>query len=71
MSYLSHSNMNDFVEKIISWKLNRHMLYPEDVLNMLIDSDLCSISEIQEKIEEASKNKLDPSLPNTYIINTK
>jgi len=52
-----------FTEKIIAWKNNKQLLFPDDVLNMLIDCKLINEYEVKEIID---KKPLDISLPTKY-----
>lgn len=60
-------NTINFVEQITMWKKRNLMLYPTDVLNMLIDCNLISMVEVEQIIEASSKKPVDITLPTRYI----
>jgi hypothetical protein len=55
------------VTQLLAWKRQNLMLYPNDVLNMLIDNDLITKYDIQNIIDDVEKKTLDISLPTSYI----
>jgi hypothetical protein len=57
----------DLAEKIIVCMKYKQLLYPADVLNLMIDCNLISITETEEMIETITKKPLDLRLPNRYI----
>lgn len=55
------------VTQLLAWKRQNLMLYPNDVLNMLIDNGLITKYDIQNIIDDVEKKTLDISLPTSYI----
>ena len=62
-----NENYKDFAKQIVIWKKYKQIIYPEDILNMMIDCNLISYTELNEIIKESDKKVLDLKLPNTYI----
>lgn len=61
-------NTIKFVEQICLWKKRKLMLYPTDVLNMLIDCNMVSMVEVEQILEATSKKPVDITLPTRYIV---
>lgn len=61
------SETKQLAEKIVVWMKYKQLLYPVDVLNLMIDSNLISISEVEDIIESTMKKPIDLGLPNRYI----
>lgn len=61
------SESKNLAEKIVVWMKYKQLLYPVDVLNLMIDCNLISISEVEEIIESTMKKPIDLGLPNIYI----
>ena len=57
----------NLVEQILAWKKSSVMLYPADVLNMMIDLNLISMVEVLQIIESTNNKHLDITLPSRYI----
>jgi hypothetical protein len=60
-------NTINFVEQIVLWKRRNLMLYPDDILNMLIDSNLITMVEVEQIIDTTKQKSLDITLPTRYI----
>ena len=57
----------DLAEKIIVWMKYKQLLFPADVLNLMIDCKLITLTETEEMIKNITKKPLDLGLPNRYI----
>lgn len=57
------------IEQLVMWKRKKYYLFPEDVMNMMIQNGLCTEEEVRQVIETASKKELDIRLPTVYIDN--
>lgn len=55
------------VTQLLAWKKYNLLLYPNDVLNMLIDNGLITKYDIQNIIDDVEKKTLDITLPTCYI----
>ena len=55
------------VEQLAIWKTHKQLLYPIDVMNMMIDNGVVTESEVREVIESVKKKQLDIRLPSVYI----
>ena len=60
-------NTVKFVEQICMWKKKNMMLYPTDILNMMIDCNLLTIVEAEQIMEVTNKKQVDITLPTRYI----
>lgn len=60
-------NVIKLVEQICMWSRKSYVLYPIDVLNMLIEHGLISQVEVEKIVNDTDKKPLDVSLPNRYI----
>jgi len=60
-------NTINFVEQITLWKKRNLMLYPNDVLNMLIDCNMITMVEVEQILEMTNKKQVDITLPTRYI----
>jgi DNA-directed RNA polymerase subunit F len=63
----TNEKLKKLIEQIVYWKRKNYIMYPNDILNYLIEYDLISISEAKELIDEYSKTPLDIHLPREYI----
>jgi hypothetical protein len=61
-------NTINFVEQIVLWKRRNLMLYPDDILNMLIDNNLITMVEVEQIIDTTKQKSLDITLPTRYIF---
>jgi hypothetical protein len=55
------------VEQLAMWRRKKFSLFPEDVMNMLIENGLITVEDVQQVIEKAQKKELDIRLPKVYI----
>ena len=62
-----NENIVKLVTQLLAWKRQNLMLYPNDVLNMLIDCEFLNKYEMQNIIDDVDKKPLDISLPTCYI----
>ena len=60
-------NTIKFVEQICMWKKRNLVLYPTDVLNMLIDCNLINMVEVEQILEMTGEKVVDITLPTRYI----
>jgi intergrase/recombinase len=54
-------------ESLAIWKKYKQVLYPSDVLNIMIDLGMIRLSEVQKIIDDTDKNNVDMNLPSCYI----
>lgn len=59
--------MINFIKMICIWKEKNQMLYPDDVLNMLIENGLTSKYEIDILLSNLDKDSDLLKLPKKYI----
>lgn len=59
--------MEEYIRTVIRWKIKGEMMFPEDVLNMLIDNDLVNLEYVKNMYEEESKKEFNIKLPNQHI----
>lgn len=59
--------VRNLVRNIIDWKLAKQSMYPEDVLNMIVDAGLIPAREIEFILENGMKNPTMPKLPKNHI----
>jgi hypothetical protein len=57
------------IEQLVMWKRKKYYLFPEDVMNMMIQNGLCTEEEVKQIIESTNKKELDIRLPTVYIDN--
>lgn len=57
------------IEQLVMWRRKKFCLFPEDVINMMIDHGLCTEEEVKQIIESTNKKELDIRLPTVYIAN--
>ena len=57
----------NLIKQLTFWKNKHIMLYPSDVLNMLIDHNFATKEDIEKIITENKDNSLDITLPTCYI----
>jgi hypothetical protein len=55
------------IESLAIWKKFKQVLYPSDVLNLMIDLGMVRMSEVEKIIEETGKKSVDIKLPSCYI----
>lgn len=55
------------IEQLTIWKERHIMLYPTDILNMLIDYNFATKDDVEKILLEYGKNSLDITLPTCYI----
>lgn len=54
----------DAIRQFLAWRKKNHGFTPTDAINILIDSDLISKSEVEEMLKETPKT---PVLPTSHI----
>lgn len=59
--------MEEYIRTVIRWKIKGEMMFPEDVLNMLIDNDLVNLEYVKNMYEEESKKEFYIKLPKQHI----
>jgi hypothetical protein len=55
------------IEQLVMWRRKKYCLFPEDVMNMMIENGLCTEEEVRQVIETTQKKELDIRLPKVYI----
>jgi len=61
------SDIERVVEQLAMWRRKKFSLFPEDVMNILIENGLITVEDVQQIIENAQKKELDIRLPSVYI----
>lgn len=61
------TDIEKVVEQLAMWRRKKFSLFPEDVMNMLIENGLITEEDVQQVIEKAKKKELDIRLPKVYI----
>lgn len=61
------TDIEKVVEQLAMWCRKKFSLFPEDVMNMLIENGLITKDEVEQVIENAKKKELDIHLPKVYI----
>lgn len=61
------SGIKEFAETIIAWKKQNQVMYPEDILNFMVECNLISAFDLKGLILEHDKKKVDVKLPESYI----
>ena len=61
------TDIEKVVEQLAMWRRKKFSLFPEDVMNMLIENGLITKEEVEKIIEDGSKKELDIRLPKVYI----
>lgn len=61
------TDIEKVVEQLAMWRRKKFSLFPEDVMNMLIENGLITAEDVQQVIENAQKKELDIHLPKVYI----
>lgn len=56
-----------FVEEIYKWKKKNLTMYPNDVINILIETGNLSTLDVLNIFQKAEKKSLDITLPTSYI----
>jgi hypothetical protein len=59
----------DFAKQIIAWRKAGHSMYAEDVLNMMIEHNIITLSEARRLIQENKEKPQEAKLPKTYLDN--
>lgn len=59
--------MEEYIRTIIQWKIKGEMMFPEDVLNMMIDNGLVNVDYIKNMYDEESKKEFYIKLPKQHI----
>lgn len=60
-------NVVNLVEQICMWSRKSYVMYPTDVLNMLIENNIITKVEVDNIVEQTNKKPLDITLPTSYI----
>lgn len=61
------TDMEKVIEQLAMWRRKKFSLFPEDVMNMLIENDLITEDNVRQVIETTQKKELDIRLPKVYI----
>jgi hypothetical protein len=56
-----------FVEEIYKWKKKNLTMYPNDVINILIETGNLTTLDVLNIFQKAEKKSLDITLPTCYI----
>ena len=56
-----------FVEEIYKWKKKNLTMYPNDVINILIETGNLSTLDVLNIFQKAEKKSIDITLPTCYI----
>lgn len=60
-------NIVKMIEQLEAWRRNRLTLYPNDVINMLIDAELITVYDAEKILNTVQEKALDTTLPTCYI----
>ena len=60
--------INKFTSQILIWKKTKQTFYANDILNMLIDSNLININEIIDIRNEIANKEVKAELPTPHIM---
>ncbi len=63
-----NENIVKFIEEIYKWKKKNLTMYPNDVINILIETGNLSTLDVLNIFAKAEKKSLDITLPTCYII---
>ena len=61
------TDIEKVVEQLAMWRRKKFTIFPEDVMNMLIENGVISEENVQQVVESAQKKELDIRLPKVYI----
>jgi hypothetical protein len=67
--FLFMTDIEKVVEQLAMWLRKKFTIFPEDVMNMLIENGVISEENVQQVVESAQKKELDIRLPKVYITN--
>ena len=67
IAWINEVALNKAVQKILAFRQHRVHITPEDVLNILVETECISKSDLQEQIEEYKKTLEPPVIPKNYI----
>lgn len=56
-----------FIEEVYKWKRQNLMLYPNDVMNLLIETGNVAMIDVLNIFAKAENKPLDITLPTCYI----
>jgi hypothetical protein len=59
--------MIKFIEEVYKWKRQNLMLYPNDVMNLLIETGNVALVDVLNIFAKAENKSLDITLPTCYI----
>ena len=62
-----NSDTTALVEQIAIWKKYKTDIYPEDILNLIIDVGMARLYEVNDIIEKISKIETEVTLPTNHI----
>ena len=66
--YISSSQQAiNTLKELIKWKLSGNVLYPDDVINIMIHFDLVKKHDYDKLLEELKEKPVDLHLPINYI----
>ena len=63
------TDIEKVVEQLAMWLRKKFTIFPEDVMNILIENGLITVEDVQQIIENTQKKELDIRLPKVYITN--
>ncbi len=55
------------MENLIAWDKKHLTLYPKDVINMLVDAGLISVTDVRRIFDSVQDKSLPVQLPNNNI----
>lgn len=60
-------NIVKMIEQLEGWRRKHLTLYPNDVINMLIDAELITVYDAEKILKIVQEKSLDITLPTCYI----
>jgi hypothetical protein len=57
----------EMMKQVVAWKARNFTMYPDDVLNMLIDNGLVQTFQVNSQITQQKQSPVDVKLPTSYI----
>lgn len=57
----------EMMKQIVAWKARNFTMYPDDVLNLLIEHGLVHTYQVNSQITQQKQSPVDVKLPTSYI----
>lgn len=66
-NWVNEKNIEKAVQKVLAFRHHKAYITAEDVLNILIDTECISESDLKDQMEEYKKEKYSPAIPKNYL----